>query len=100
MSNDNGGAAFPAICRSINGVPLSPGMTMRQYAAIHLNVPESGCDWLDEMIIKSNKDDLATNAIQGFCANPSAMPQRQEHFDNMSQDAYRMADAMLKERNK
>ena len=26
------------------------GMTLRQYAAIHLKVPNSGTDWLDEMI--------------------------------------------------
>lgn len=30
-----------------------PGMTIRQYAAIHLCVPDSGLPWLDEMIQKS-----------------------------------------------
>jgi hypothetical protein len=29
-------------------------LTAREYAAIHLKVPESGTVWLDEMIRKSN----------------------------------------------
>lgn len=33
------------------------GMTMRQYAAIKLKVPDSGTDWLDEMIAKSRRLD-------------------------------------------
>lgn len=32
-AQDNGGPAFPAICRSVNGVPLEPGMTLRDYFA-------------------------------------------------------------------
>ena len=32
------------------------GMTMRQYAAIHLRVPNSGADWLDDMINQSSND--------------------------------------------
>lgn len=39
------GSAFPD--------PYSAGMTLRQYAAIHLKVPDSGSDWLDDMIRKS-----------------------------------------------
>ena len=33
------------------------GMTLRQYAAIHLKVPNSGTDWLDDMIKQANKID-------------------------------------------
>lgn len=29
-------------------------LTAQQYAAIHLKVPDSGLEWLDEMIRKSN----------------------------------------------
>ena len=35
------------------------GMTLRQYAAIKLRVPNSGSDWLDEMIRTSLRDELA-----------------------------------------
>jgi hypothetical protein len=34
------------------------GMTLREYAAIKLKVPDSGTDWLDDMIRKSNDIDM------------------------------------------
>jgi hypothetical protein len=37
-------------------------MTLRQYAAIKLRIPDSGTDWLDRMILKSKRDDLAAQA--------------------------------------
>jgi hypothetical protein len=42
------------------------GMTLRQYAAIKLKVPDSGTDWLDDMIRKANEIDLMilTNSQQ------------------------------------
>lgn len=58
MSNTNtGGPAFPA------GTAFQ-GMTLRQYAAIHLKVPNSGTEWLDDMIKQANKIDaeLLTHA--------------------------------------
>jgi hypothetical protein len=42
--------------------PGSDGMTLRQYAAIHLKVPNSGTDWLDDMIRQSLRDDFAAKA--------------------------------------
>lgn len=52
---NNGGPAFPAPA----GVAhiTEQGMTLRQYAAIRLKVPNSGTDWLDEMIEEANKLD-------------------------------------------
>ena len=40
------------------------GMTLRQYAAIHLKVPNSGDEWLDEMIAASARNDLAAKVLQ------------------------------------
>lgn len=34
-------------------------MSLRQYAAIKLKIPDSGTDWLDEMIRQSLRDDFA-----------------------------------------
>ena len=34
-------------------------MSLRTYAAIHLRVPDSGIDWLDEMIKRSRELDRA-----------------------------------------
>jgi len=57
MSNTNSGPAFPTL--EENGCNNGePGMTLRQYAAIKLKVPDSGTDWLDDMIRKSNEFDM------------------------------------------
>ena len=57
MNDTNtGGPAFPAPNLIIGG-ETQFGMTLRQYAAIHLKVPNSGTDWLDDMIKQANKID-------------------------------------------
>jgi hypothetical protein len=62
MSNTNtGGPAFPTknyqtVVPEATG--YAEGMTLRQYAAIKLKVPDSGTDWLDDMIRKSNEFDM------------------------------------------
>jgi hypothetical protein len=42
------------------------GMSLRQYAAIKLKVPNSGTDWLDEMIRQSLRDEFAAKAMQSI----------------------------------
>lgn len=77
------GPAFPVpgLSNLPNGNYIHPefGMSLRQYAAIRLRVPNSGTPWLDEMIITRLRDDLAAKAMleKGF------------------ERAYVMADAML-----
>jgi len=39
------------------------GLTACEYAAIQLKVPDSGTDWLDDMIRKSQRDDFAAKAL-------------------------------------
>jgi hypothetical protein len=81
------------------------GMTMQQYAAIKLKVPNSGIDWLDEMIRQSLKDDFAAKAMQAFIsAYPCQAIDREDGgiptgAESISGDAYEMADAMLKARD-
>ena len=66
MSNTNtGGPAFPAKHRDNPLEQPSEGMTLRQYAAIKLKVPNSGTDWLDEMIEESNRLDREMLTGQG-----------------------------------
>jgi hypothetical protein len=48
---DDGGPAFPTPA----GIQHNDGMTLRQYAAIKLAVPDSGLPWLDEMIVQSRR---------------------------------------------
>jgi hypothetical protein len=93
MSDTNtGGPAFPST--EANGANSGDvGMTLRQYAAIKLKVPDSGTDWLDDMIRKSLRDDFAAKAMQGMLASDVNATR---HI--FAAQAYAMADAMLETR--
>jgi hypothetical protein len=86
---DTGGPAFPGVDEL--GDPYN-GMTLRQYAAIHLKVPNSGTDWLDDMIRQSLRDDFAAKA---------PMPSNGMGADFMDKAAtfsYAYADSKMKAR--
>ena len=68
------------------------GMTLRQYAAIKLKVPNSGTDWLDDMIRQSLKDDFAAQAMNAFLSRPGSP------FEKDAEYAYKMAGAMMRAR--
>ena len=93
---NNDSAAFPCLERGGSGLELTDaGMTLRQYAAIKLRIPDSGTDWLDRMILKAKRDDLAAQAMQGLLSDPNIKASTNE-FAAM---AYTLADAMLKARS-
>jgi hypothetical protein len=71
-------------------------MSLRQYAAIHLRVPDSGTPWLDDMIRSSAGDEFAKAALQGLLANPKVTLSNRGFAIN----SYLLADAMLAERAK
>lgn len=54
--NDSG-PAFPILAEQAADGWAHCGVTLRQYAAIKLKVPDSGIDWLNEMIAKSRRLD-------------------------------------------
>jgi len=58
MKNEqnNGGPAFPMGYHRDGNSADHPGMTLREYAAIKLRVPNSGVGWLDDMIRESQRD--------------------------------------------
>jgi hypothetical protein len=75
------------------------GMTLRQYAAIKLKVPNSGTDWLDDMIRQSLKDDFAAHAMSNVPDQTAYnMKPKESHEEYVSRRAYDQADAMLKAR--
>ena len=100
---NDGGSAFPSPpSQHSNGFySTGEGMTLRQYAAIKLRVPDSGTDWLDDMIRKSNRDYFAAAALQGNLAGQSVdvgYYEGKDAWNKAAKDAYAMADAMLKAR--
>lgn len=52
------------------------GMTLRQYAAIKLKVPDSGDPELDDMIRKSNRNELAARAMPMIAAEIYSFKER------------------------
>ena len=97
----SGGYAFP--CGS--GDLRDPaGMTLRQYAAIKLQIPDSGDEWLDDMIRKANRKEYAGQALAGYMAMPDerACPGnedieqwRSKVLLDDAKSMFRMADAMI-----
>ena len=95
MLKDKHSPAFPTSFNKNYPTEIVGGMTLCQYAAIKLRVPDSGTGWLDEMITKSLQDEFALTALQCICASgPSAS------FSNLqiAAEAYALADAMLEAR--
>ena len=103
MSNEknDGGPAFPfehATKSGPNGTVnewvYCDGMTLRQYACIYLRVPETGEEWLDDIIRRAQKDDFAAKAMQAMVSNGGSLA----GDGGTASRAYGMADAMLKAR--
>ena len=63
---DCGGSAFPNEGGDNSELRPDPGMSTREYAAIKLRVPDSGTDWLDEMIVQSLRLEIAAKAMQAI----------------------------------
>jgi hypothetical protein len=99
---EHGGPAFP-IPPVGTGDPRdgmaggSSGMTLREYAAIHLRVPDSGTRWLDDMIRSSLGEEFAKTALQGVLA-ARVRGESTLNPDSVAEAAYRYSDAMRYER--
>ena len=103
MSDINtGGPAFPSAQLDTTTLTYKyvEGMTLRQYAAIKLKVPDSGSDWLDEMITKSLQNDFAAKAMQGLMVRnwSNYKGTNEELIGVWARSSYTVADAMLEAR--
>jgi len=68
------------------------GLTKREYAAIHLKVPNSGNPELDDMIREAQRNELAARAMQALCVSI-------ENNEKLCRICGEIAEAMLKERD-
>lgn len=84
---------------SYSGHAACDGMTLRQFAAIKLRVPNSGTDWLDDMIRQSLRDEFAAKAMQGMVSSEVYADGMWEQ-SSIAEQAYEIADAMLSIRGK
>ena len=59
----------PVFARTPNQyVSGNKGITARDYAAIKLCIPNTGVEWLDDMIRQSLRDKFIAHALEGLCA--------------------------------
>jgi hypothetical protein len=81
---------------------IAPGMTLRQYAAIHLKVPRSGDAEIDAMIRESLRAEFAKQAMMGIAAKVYNVGEyKPPHvWGDIADEARIMADAMLAELDK
>lgn len=107
-SKDNGGPAFPQ--PDLSGYGMGPvegpngqyqmnGMTLRAYAAIHLQQPDSGIDWLDAMILSAKRDAIAGQALTGLLLS-SKDADISDPLELLATASRAVTDAMLAERSK
>ena len=98
----DGGPAFPTDSERQVGPDTwhYEGMPLRTYAAINLRVPDSGIEWLDDMIRQARRDEFAGMALQGIAAYergqgfpwPDTAP---ETLRGAAELAWQLADAMM-----
>lgn len=90
MSAYSSNPAFPV--PGLHSDPDFNGMTLREYAAIHLRIPDSGSEWLDTMIRRALLDKIAQECIGITDYNESS-------WEDRAAEAYEIANAMLKARS-
>ena len=98
MNKDNGGPAFPVGSGDMRD-PM--GMALREYACIHLRVPETEHDWLNELIRKSQRDEFAAKAMAVLIEKALGAATDEGSAEAMAlvpELAQAMADAMLRAR--
>jgi hypothetical protein len=74
-----------------------PGLTIKQYAAIHLKVPRSGDPEIDEMIRESRRAEFAENVIDTAFCQYVAVGKKNPSIDEVVAKAHKIADALLAE---
>ena len=68
------------------------GLSLREYAAIHLCIPDSGNDELDAMIKRAQRERIAGKIISGLMHIPGALGVNEI---TIRETAFRWADAVI-----
>lgn len=72
------------------------GMTQREYAAVNLNVADSGDEQIDAMIRKANRQHYAGLAMQGICSiDQSGCSLDKDDAELLAEEAILIADALI-----
>jgi len=82
--------------------PLSGGgngLTIRQHACIEMELPETGIEWLDELIKKKQRNTHAAMAMSGMLAAPNGWASITD-MPELSKRSVALADALIAALNK
>ena len=73
------------------------GLSTRAYAAIHLRVPNSGLEWLDEMIREAMRQEFAAKAMEAMVASYRTIVRGKENAQSESEAdvSYPMRDLIV-----
>lgn len=96
-------AAFPQSCTADGRMSTVPeGMTLRMYTAINLRIPNSGLDWLDDMIRVRLRDEIAQQFLNSALewASSEYHGNREEIQRVVIESCYKVADVMMQVREK
>jgi hypothetical protein len=94
--SDKSKPAFPQDLAGRRGDdPSLQGMTLREYAAIKLRVPNSGDAELDAMILESRKLDYVGFAMQGVLSNDKQLSRIDEKQYSLERYCAYLANAMI-----
>jgi len=74
---------------------MQRGLTVREYAAIHLCIPDSGSDELDFMIRRTRRERMAAKSMQGLCANPEYADWDVHEIAALATDCANVLSAMI-----
>jgi hypothetical protein len=94
--------AFPSLMSFVNNDGVQriesgvSGMTLKQYAAIHLKVPRSGDPEIDGMIRESVRKDFVTEAMKVLFSEHSSIDDK-ETVASLADSCFVFANAVLVE---
>jgi hypothetical protein len=71
------------------------GLSVREYAAIHLCVPDSGDADLDAMIRRAQRERLAEKVLCSMLSNHAITDHPSYEFGHMKDHCYQLADAFI-----
>lgn len=93
FEDEHGATQFGS--RNVFGTIVYKGLSQRAHVAIELRIPESGEVWLDDMIKKANRRDLAQSAMKSMVSNPTVI--KAWSLNKLIDRVYDLADEFLKQ---
>ena len=90
-------SAYPTTEENMNG---GAGLSVREFAAIQLRVPDSGDEQIDAMIRQANRRDFAGQAMAGLMTKYYHEKCEGYNAGYVARECVELADALIEELNR